>query len=117
MAYMRKPFNADDITLDNWEKILRVRKKPIVVHAIQINFPEGFEVTTKEGKLQGKQGDYLMIGVEGEKYPIDKAIFAKTYDVLETKDEDYYEKLTGVPPEDQTWEKQSGIEKYKEKKE
>ena len=76
-------FNADEITLDNWEGIKKCRKKPLIVHAAQLNFPEGFEVTTMEGKLSGKPGDYLMIGVDGEKYPIDKTIFEKTYNVVE----------------------------------
>ena len=77
-----KPFNADDITLDNWEPMLKVRKKPVIVHATQLNFPEGFEVTTKEGKLKGKPGDYLMIGIDGEKYPCDKSIFERSYDII-----------------------------------
>lgn len=78
-----KSFNADDITLNNFEGIKKCRKKPIVVHCLQINFPEGFEVTTKEGKLKGKRGDYLMFGIQGEKYPCDKEIFEKTYDIIE----------------------------------
>ena len=77
-----QPFNADEITTGNWEPMYEVRKKPIIVHATQLNLPEGFVVTTKEGKLKGKSGDYLMIGVEGEKYPIDKSIFERTYDVV-----------------------------------
>ena len=77
-----KPFNADDITIDNWNPMLKVKKKPIIVHATQLHFPEGFEVTTKEGKIRGKPDDYLMIGIEGEKYPIDKEIFEKTYDII-----------------------------------
>jgi hypothetical protein len=77
---------ADRITRSNWEGVVRVRKKPIVVHAVQLNFPEGFKVASKEGVLTGKPGDYLMIGVQGEKYPIDKEIFEQTYDVLD-KDE------------------------------
>ena len=77
-----EPFDANDITKDNWEPMLLVRKKPIVVHATQLNLPEGFSVTTKEGIMKGKPGDYLMIGVNGEKYPIDKDIFEKTYDVV-----------------------------------
>lgn len=77
-----KPFNADDITLDNWGPMLKVRKKPVIVHATQLNFPEGFEVTTKEGKLKGKPGDYLMIGIDGEKYPCDKSIFERSYDII-----------------------------------
>lgn len=79
---MVKPFNADGITTYNWSPMLKVRKKPIIVHATQLHFSEGFEVTTKEGKLKGNPGDYLMIGVEGEKYPIDKDIFEKTYDII-----------------------------------
>ena len=79
---MSKPFDANGITVFNWQPMLRVRKKPIVVHATQLNFPEGFTVYTMEGEYRGKPGDYLMIGVNGEKYPIDKDIFEKTYDVL-----------------------------------
>lgn len=77
------PFNADDITIDNWEPILSVRKKPIIINATQLNYPEGFEVTTMEGRLKSKSGDYLMFGVNGEKYPCDKEIFEQTYDILE----------------------------------
>jgi len=73
-------FNADLITLDNFEGIFKCHKKPIIVHALQLNLPEGFEVTTMEGKLKGKPRDYLMFGVNGEKYPCDKEIFEKTYD-------------------------------------
>ncbi len=77
-----EPFNADPINLDNWDPILEVRKKPIIVHALQLNFPEGFKVTTMEGSLLGKAGDYLMIGVHGEKYPIDRLVFDETHDVI-----------------------------------
>lgn len=54
-------------------------KKPLQVHACQINLPEGFIVDTKEGQMAGKPGDYLMTGVEGERYIIDRVIFEKTY--------------------------------------
>jgi len=77
-----KPFNANDIAIDNWDGMCVVRKKPVVVHAAQLNFPEGFEVTTMEGVVQGKPGDFLIIGVAGEKYPIDQEIFKKTYDIV-----------------------------------
>jgi patatin-like phospholipase/acyl hydrolase len=54
-------------------------KKPIPVRCKQM--AEDFEVETMEGTLRGKAGDYLMVGVNGEMYPIDKEIFEKTYDV------------------------------------
>ena len=56
-------------------------KKPIVVHAKQINEP--FRVESLEGNYkQGKPGDYLMQGVEGELYICDRTIFEKTYDFV-----------------------------------
>ncbi len=56
-------------------------KRPIVVHAKQIN--ELFRVETLEGNYkQGKPGDYLIRGIDGELYICDKAIFEKTYDFV-----------------------------------
>lgn len=53
-------------------------KKPIVVHAMKMN--EEFRVDTLEGNYkQGKPGDYLMRGIEGEIYICDKTIFEKSY--------------------------------------
>jgi len=57
-------------------------KKPIHVRCIQIDEP--FEVETMEGMMQGKKGDYLIIGIHDEMYPIDKEIFLKTYDLVDS---------------------------------
>lgn len=56
-------------------------KKPIPVKCCQINEP--FEVETLEGIMQGKEGDWLMIGIKGEMWLCDKAIFEETYDLIE----------------------------------
>ena len=56
-------------------------KKPIPVECAQIS--ETFIVETLEGKMKGKAGDWLMVGVHGEMYPCDNAIFEKTYSLLE----------------------------------
>jgi hypothetical protein len=56
-------------------------KRPIVVHAAQIN--EEFRVESLEGNYAiGKPGDYLMTGTAGEQYICDKAIFKATYDFI-----------------------------------
>lgn len=55
-------------------------KKPIPVRCIQIG--EAFEVETMEGVLRGKAGDWLMVGIHGEMYPIDREIFEKTYKLI-----------------------------------
>ncbi len=54
-------------------------KKPIPIRCVQIN--EAFAVETMEGTLEGKPGDWLMVGIHGEMYPIDQEIFQKTYDL------------------------------------
>jgi hypothetical protein len=56
-------------------------KKPISIRVCQIKEP--FIVETLEGKMEGKANDWLMVGVNGELYPCDNAIFEKTYDILE----------------------------------
>lgn len=56
-------------------------KRPIVVHALRMD--EEFRVNTLEGNYkQGKAGDYLMRGIDGELYICDGAIFEKTYDFV-----------------------------------
>ncbi|MBA2500788.1 MAG: hypothetical protein H0V30_13760 [Chitinophagaceae bacterium] len=56
-------------------------KKPVPVKCYQMNEP--FEVETLEGTLKGKAGDYLMIGIQGEMYAIDKDIFDETYEIID----------------------------------
>lgn len=54
-------------------------KKPLRIKCVQIHEP--FTIETLEGTLNGKTGDWLVVGVEGEMYAIDNAIFKKTYDL------------------------------------
>lgn len=55
-------------------------KKPIPVKCFQMKEP--FSVETMEGILEGKAGDYLMVGIKGEMYPCDKAIFEESYEIV-----------------------------------
>jgi hypothetical protein len=61
-------------------KFKKAIKKPIAIKCIQIEEP--FLVETLEGKMKGKKGDWLMVGVNGEMYPCDQDIFEKTYNLL-----------------------------------
>ena len=68
-------------TFENVEGMKECLKRPIIVHAKQID--EDFRVDTLEGNYkQGKAGDYLMKGIDGELYICDKDIFEKTYDFV-----------------------------------
>ena len=63
-----------------WLPFKKAVKKPIAIKCIQIDEP--FTVETMEGTMQGKKGDWFMVGVHGEMYPIDNSIFEKTYDLI-----------------------------------
>ncbi|QID19947.1 hypothetical protein G3580_19670 [Nitrogeniibacter mangrovi] len=58
----------------------RAVKKPIPLEVRRM--PEAFTVETLEGTMQGKAGDWLITGVDGEVYPCDADIFARTYEVV-----------------------------------
>lgn len=75
-------FNANHLT-SNHTGVRKCMKKPIVIHAAQISEP--FEVTTKEGIMTGKAHDYLMFGIDGEKYICDRSIFERSYDFVDDK--------------------------------
>jgi hypothetical protein len=65
----------------NMDEKKKYRKKPIIVEAYQTDI----EVTihTLEGDLRADKGDYIITGVNGEKYPCKPDIFAKTYELVE----------------------------------
>ena len=78
-------------TVDTFEQVEGMKpcvKRPIVVHAMKIN--EEFRVNTLEGNYkQGKAGDYLMRGIDGELYICDGPIFDRSYDFSENKQWNY----------------------------
>jgi hypothetical protein len=68
-------------TFENVVDMSPCMKRPIVIHAKRID--EDFRVNTLEGNYkQGKAGDYLMQGIDGELYICDGPIFEKTYDFV-----------------------------------
>ena len=74
-------FDMTKVRPHNYEGFINARKKPVVLQALQVNLPEGFSVETLEGKMSGNPGDWLIIGVNGERYPCKDEIFRKTYDI------------------------------------
>ena len=54
------------------------RKKPVVVHAKRQTVV--FEVATLEGLMRGQPGDWLVVGIRGEMYPVRHDIFVATYE-------------------------------------
>lgn len=75
----------------------KFRKKPVVIEATQFfadqrPYPDGVEsgtvngvseiphVKTLEGPLRVSDGDWIITGVKGERYPCKPDIFAATYE-------------------------------------
>jgi hypothetical protein len=65
----------------------KFRKKPVVIDAVRLK--EDMEIQTREGTLKGYVGDWLLTGVEGEKYPCGHDIFLKTYEAYDHEAAEY----------------------------
>lgn len=77
-----EPFDMTEASPDNFQGFISAQKRPIIIQALKVNLPEGFKVDTLEGTMTGEAGDYLIIGVEGERYPCKASVFEATYDNL-----------------------------------
>lgn len=72
--------------VDDLEAIVvhRVRKKPVIVRAFKLNQETRF--TTLNGPAVAQEGDWAIIGPNGEKYPCPKDVFKDTYDLVGEKE-------------------------------
>lgn len=59
---------------------MKYRKKPVLVEAYQTKDP--IDIETLEGTKHASPGDYIITGVNGEKYPCKPDIFEKTYEPI-----------------------------------
>jgi hypothetical protein len=59
------------------EGIQKYQKRPIQIEAYRIKQP--FYVKTLEGTMQGKENDFVVVGIRGELYICDQEIFDETY--------------------------------------
>ena len=57
---------------------MKVRKKPIIVDAVQCTQRE--EISTLEGVMIAEVGDWIITGIKGERYPCKPDIFEATYE-------------------------------------
>lgn len=59
-------------------EVKKYRKKPVVVEAYQTQ--KEMIIHTMEGDMKASPGDYIITGVNGERYPCKPDIFEKTYE-------------------------------------
>lgn len=60
--------------------MVKVRKIPVVVDAERTKSDQYIE--TLEGTMKASAGDWIITGVDGEKYPVKPDIFKKTYEII-----------------------------------
>lgn len=60
---------------------MKFRKKQVVINAYQTD--KDMYIDTLEGKMHASPGDWIITGVNGEKYPCKPDIFEKTYEPFE----------------------------------
>lgn len=59
----------------------KYRKKPVIIEAYQTD--KEMIIHTFEGDMKASIGDYIITGVNGEKYPCKPDIFHKSYEKVE----------------------------------
>jgi len=62
-------------------------KKPVVIEAYQTK--KAIKIKTLEGIMQANKGDWIIAGINGEKYPCKPDIFKKTYKLYEPIKQQY----------------------------
>lgn len=65
----------------SYKRIKKFRKKPVVVEAYQTDKKE--VIHTLEGDMIASPGDWIITGINGEKYPCKPDIFEETYEKVE----------------------------------
>ena len=68
---------------------MKFRKKPVVIDAFQTD-KEMF-IETLEGTMHAEAGDWIITGVQGERYPCKPDILEKTYEPAEAEEHDQNE--------------------------
>lgn len=59
----------------------KYRKKPVIIEAYQTD--KEMIIPTLEGDMKANEGDYIITGVNGERYPCKPDIFEKTYELVD----------------------------------
>lgn len=87
MRYRKKPVEIDAIQFDgtegNAKKIIQTFQNPhrvILYHARKATGDPKLSIPTLEGKMVADVGDWIIRGIEGEIYPCKPGIFEQTYE-------------------------------------
>ena len=74
---------------------MKFRKKPVVIDASRLTEEE--RVPTLEGVMTGRVGDWIIVGVAGERYPCRHDVFVRTYEPADEDAREYFERVVPGP--------------------
>ncbi len=60
----------------------KYRKKPVVIEATRNDTTEPISISTLEGIMIADPGDWIIVGVKGERYPCKPDVFEATYEAV-----------------------------------
>ena len=83
MKFRKKPVVIEAVrwTGDNWKEIEALCGADVMFGTIYEPDPVCVAcIHTLEGKMYARPGDYIIKGVNGESYPCNPDVFAKTYE-------------------------------------
>ena len=81
MKYRKKPII---IEAEQWFPGVKIEGVEELFYAIPAGKPAGeARIETLEGKMKVSPGDWIITGVNGEKYPCKPDVFKKTYELFE----------------------------------
>lgn len=74
-----RTIKANKVSIYNAPQLYQ--KKPVIVQAYRTS--EAKDIETLEGVMHVDEGDWIVTGAQGEKYPVKHAIFKEAYEVYE----------------------------------
>lgn len=91
MKYRKKPIEIEAVQIT--EGFLRDMRGPLGEHLVRVDgsvefYKDHVKIATLEGVMHGNLGDWIITGVNGEKYPCKDDIFQKTYEKPEVEEQE-----------------------------
>lgn len=89
MKYKKKPIEIEAVQIT--EGFLRDMRGPLGQNLVRVDgsvefYKDHVKIATLEGVMHGNLGDWIITGVNGEKYPCKDDIFQKTYEKPEVEE-------------------------------
>jgi hypothetical protein len=86
VKYRKKPVEIDAVqwTGENLGAVLELLDKSTQDEIARVDGTRDLEISTLEGVMTARPGDWIILGLEGELYPCKSSVFEATYEPVNT---------------------------------